>query len=134
MNLEGPYDGTWGNDPLDLRCIRLDAEMEARHESSKPLFEKPTNFNELKALAKDRDNFEIYKVRTCPPECFRKGIPYLPCDILDKDMNIVSKCHNPVQAIHQIRKLVQTNDGHIEDYCILNLRTLHCIPLHEVMT
>lgn len=30
------YDGSWGNDPLDLRCIRLDAEMEEMSKS-KPI-------------------------------------------------------------------------------------------------
>ncbi len=30
------YDGSWANDPLDIRCIRLDAEMEEMAENPRP--------------------------------------------------------------------------------------------------
>ena len=95
---------------------------------------EPTNFEELKRLSLDQDNFNIYKTRTCPTGCFKEDLQPIPCDILDKDMNIIDKCWNPIQAWQKIQELVQTNNGFIEDYCILNLQTMHCIPLHKVMT
>ena len=116
--------------PLDPKGIVYDALLE--HANLEP-FDEPTNFNTLLKLSENRHEYGAYMSRPCPTEYLHEI--FNPCDILDKDMNIINNtCHNPKQAFKIIEELVKEEGSRFEDYAILDLRTLHCIPLHKVMT
>ena len=112
--------------PLDPKCIVYDALLE---NENLEYFQEPTNFKELLELSKE--DMGAYMSRPCPPMYIHE--PFSPCDVLDKDMNILMQCHNPKQAFEIIEKLVKENGSRFEDYAIRDLRTMHCIPLYEVM-
>ena len=106
------YDGTWENDPLDLRSIRLDAEIE---QGIWPL-EKvwvPQTLSDCYT-----EEFEHYGL-CCktPPERFQKKIAWT--FIIDKEDNIVDRyVHDPYVALEYIRNLAKENNCSMEDYRI----------------
>ena len=110
--LMSDYDGSWKNDPLDMRCIRLDAEIE---QGIWPL-EKvwvPQTLSDCYT-----EEFEHYGL-CCktPPERFQKKIVWT--FIIDKEDNIVDRyVHDPYVAIEYIRNLAKENNCSMEDYRI----------------
>lgn len=125
------YDGSWDNDPLDLRCIRLDAELEeiyGRADEDNTQW-KPKNLQELYRIrAEDPDLFRaLYAWGIMPPH--RLGKQMLCCYVLDKDYNIVGeKCHDPYVALETIQELGN------EDSKILVIKTLKEISIEEAQS
>ena len=114
------YDGTWQNDPLDLRCIRLDAEIEAGIYSRDTDVWSPKTLQDCYA-----PEFEDYtKCSSVPPERFLK--PSHHCFILDKEDNIVEKyCHDPYHAKTIIL------EKYDKSHKILLTKTLEFVTLQE---
>ncbi|WP_406533407.1 hypothetical protein [Methanobrevibacter sp.] len=116
-------DGSWENDPLDLRCIRLDAEMDAGFFHSEPSEWEPQNLKDCYT-----EEFKSY-VRCSSYPVERALKPRLHCFILDEDDNIVHrKCHDPYHAKQVIL------EKYDETYRILNSKTLEFISLEEAET
>ena len=110
--LMSDYDGTWENDPLDLRSIRLDSEIE---QGIWPLEDVwvPQTLSDCYT-----EEFEHYGL-CCktPPERFQKKIAWT--FIIDKDDNIVDRyVHDPYVALEYIRNLAKENNCSMEDYRI----------------
>ena len=86
------YDGSWENDPLDMRCIRLDAENEAGQYYHEDVWTPQTLEDCYKPEFKD------YTIcASTPPERFLKK--FIHCFILDSKDNIVERhCHDPYHA------------------------------------
>ena len=106
------YDGSWKNDPLDMRCIRLDAEIE---QGIWPLEDVwvPQTLSDCYT-----EEFEHYGL-CCktPPERFQKKIAWT--FIIDKEDNIVDRyVHDPYVALEYIRNLAKENNCSMEDYRI----------------
>lgn len=114
------HDGSWKNDPLDIRCIRLDAEMDAGFYHSEPLEWEPQTLEDCYS-----EEFKHYtRCSSYPLERALK--PALHCFILDKDDNIVHRyCHDPFQAKQIIL------EKYDDSYRILDSRTLEFISLDE---
>ena len=93
------YDGSWENDPLDLRCIRLDAEMEAGLFCSKEPVFIPRTLEDCY-----KPEFDDYtRCATAPKERFLK--PLVHCFIINKDDDIVERdVHDPFLAKQKILK------------------------------
>ena len=106
------YDGTWENDPLDLRSIRFDSEIE---QGIWPLEDVwvPQTLSDCYT-----EEFEHYGL-CCktPPERFQKKIAWT--FIIDKEDNIVDRyVHDPYVALEYIRNLAKENNCSMEDYRI----------------
>ena len=131
-NSMSSYDGTWENDPLDLRCIRLDAELEeARHYGDKPLPKCETLMDVYKLKEEDPDEYDTYMVSTCPPG--RTGKKFYPCIILDEKLNVVDEdCRDPVVAHKKILELSIINDKLMADYSIFLLREMKFVCFQRV--
>ena len=119
------YDGSWKNDPLDMRCIRLDAEIE---QGIWPL-EKvwvPQTLSDCYT-----EEFEHYGL-CCktPPERFQKKIAWT--FIIDKEDNIVDRyVHDPYVALEYIRNLAKENNCNMEDYRIWLAKEKRFVSLEE---
>jgi len=113
------YDGSWEEDPLDLRCIRLDAMMEAG------LFVSPEVWYPKTLDDCYTEEFKAY-TRCANSPSGRALKPIIHCFILDKDDNIVHRyCHDPYHAKQVIL------EKYDETHKILNSKTLEFISLEE---
>ena len=129
------YDGTWENDPLDLRGIRLDAELDqiySGHEESDE-YELIQTLQDLYVCrAEDPKRFEIIGTKWATETKHTFGQKFQPCVILNKKNEIVEyDCHNPRVALQKVLELSIRNNNHMKDYQILRLSTLKMIPLEE---
>lgn len=131
------YDGSWKNDPLDLRCIRLDAEMEAKHGPKNPedMEWKPASLQELYVIR--AENPSLFKAlhgwATQQPSRFGKKL--CPCYVLDQENNIIpsiDKCSDPVTARHEILELSIRENKMMSDYKILRIEDLKLLSFKEV--
>lgn len=113
-------DGSWENDPLDLRCIELDALMEEGLFHSEPPEWEPKTLQDCYS-----EEFRTYtRCSSYPVERALK--PRMHCFILDKDDNIVHKyCHDPYHALSVIQ------EKYDETHRIMNSKTLEFISLEE---
>ena len=124
-NSMSSYDGTWENDPLDLRSIRLDSEIE---QGIWPLEDVwvPQTLSDCYT-----EDFEHYGL-CCktPPERFQKKTVWT--FIIDKDDNIVDRyVHDPFIALEYIRNLAEENNCSIEDYRIFIAREKRFVSFKE---
>ena len=107
------YDGTWRNDPLDLRCIRLDCEME------QGIYRKDDDVWIPQTLSDCySENFQHYGLccTSTPSRFLKKPIFTF---IIDKNDRIVDRyCHDPYVAIERIKELAKENKCDMEDYRI----------------
>ena len=136
------YDGSWRNDPLDLRCIRLDAENDAigNHTQEEIWQERekwfPKTLQDLfRIKMEDPNQWELYMfiVSGTTHTRSRDSKPYNPCCVLDNDNNIkVRWTHDPYCAREETLELSIKNNNLMKDYKILCLRNLKVIPLEEV--
>ena len=113
------FDGSWQNDPLDLRCIRLDAEMEQGIWSLEKVWVPITLEDCYKPEFKD------YTIcASTPPERFLKK--FIHCFILDSKDKIVERhLHDPYHAKQVIL------EKYDETHKILITRTLEFVSLEE---
>lgn len=133
--------GSWEEDPLDLKCIRLDAEMEQMYtnhtedEAAKKLQAwKPKTLQDLYVWKVERpEDYQLYMNIFAAKEDSRTfKRKYIPCCILDKENNIVQEAHDPVTARQDILELSVRNNNRMRDYQILCLKNLKVIPFKEV--
>ena len=122
---EGPYDGTWTNDPLDMRCIRLDAEMEAGMWKADDVW-VPRTLSDCYT-----EEFENYGL--C---CRSPGSRFLKMPvwtfIIDKEDNIVDRhVHDPFIALDYIKELAEENNCNMEDYRIFLAREKKFVSFEE---
>ena len=106
------YDGSWENDPLDLRSIRLDAEME---QGIWPL-EKvwvPETLSDCYT-----EEFEHYGLCCRSPHSRFLKKPIFTFIIDNKDRIVDRYVHDPYIAIEYIRNLAKENNCSMEDYRI----------------
>ena len=119
------WDGTWKNDPLDLRCIRLDAMME---QGNWPLEDVwvPETLSDCYT-----EEFEHYGLccKTPPSRLLKKPVWTF---IIDKDDNIVDRyVHDPFIALEYIRNLANENNCSIEDYRIFLAKDKRFVSFEE---
>ncbi len=118
-------DGSWGNDPLDLRCIRIDAEMEQGLFSSEEVW-TPNTLQDCYS-----EEFEKYTLCcTSPPSRFLKK-PIFTFIIDNMDMIVDRYVHDPYVAIERINELAKENKSSIEDYRIFIAREKKFISFEE---
>jgi len=119
--------GKLGDDPMDLRCIRLDAEWEEKYTtkpkkertSPKPRHWEPQNLEELKKTkAEDYDYYLGAYINRKVPKHYREG--YNACDILDNEENIIDNtCCCIEQAEERIREYAIKDGKDPSDYSII---------------
>lgn len=129
--MSSKWDGSWQNDPLDLRCIRLDAELEAladakrKRESSPrrlPRFFEPHSLTELAQHCKEGDSWSFYCSRklTNKKNLKEQYDKYLPCDIIRKADGLI--VDNTCSCIQQAReRIITEHGGRFEDYDVYAL-------------
>ena len=121
------YDGSWENDPLDLRCIRLDAELEALSEARRkrgrkskprrlPRFWEPHTLSQLIQYCKETDDWDFYCSRKIPKDQLVSW-KYKACDIIRKSDGII--VDNTCSSIEQAKqRIIDEHKGKFEDYDI----------------
>ena len=129
--LMSEWDGTWENDPLDMRCIRLDAEMEALSEARRkregsprrlPRFFEPHSLSELVQHCKEGDDWDFYCSRKLPTKNQLKEQydNYVACDIIRKEDGLI--VDNTCSSIEQAKqRIIDEHDSRFEDYDIYQL-------------
>ena len=112
--------GSWEEDPLDLKCIRLDAMMAAGDFMDAEPEWSPKTLEDCYS-----EEFKHYtRVANYPLKRALK--PTIHCFILDKDDNIVWEyCHDPYHAKQVIL------EKYDETHKILNTKTLEFVSLEE---
>ena len=113
------FDGSWANDPLDLRTIRLDAEIEEGWWHEEVWI--PKTLNDC-----HDERFKDFTLCGSTKDSSRWKKPLIPTFILDANNNIVEHyCHDPYDARNRIIK------DYDETHSILLAKTLEFISLKE---
>ena len=120
------WDGTWENDPLDMRCIRLDAEMEALSEARNkgkpkprrlPRFFEPGTLSQLTQHCHEGDDWDFYCGYRKIPKDQLTTWKYQACDIIRKTDGII--VDNTCSSVNQAKqRIIDEHNGRFEDYDI----------------